>query len=127
MQALTKEWIAKADGDWRVARRESKVTHHPNYDAICFHCQQCAEKYLKAYLQERTMNFPRTHDLKHLLGLCNVLDGMFVMVQEDLRVLDGYSVAVRYPGDTANKDEAQAAVKAMERARKFVRRKLGLR
>ncbi|MFQ5675587.1 MAG: HEPN domain-containing protein [bacterium] len=38
-------------GDWHTAKRELHVRNNPNYDAACFHAQQCAEKYLKAYLQ----------------------------------------------------------------------------
>ena len=40
MKELTKEWIEKAEGDFRVASREYK-THPPVYDAVCFHAQQC--------------------------------------------------------------------------------------
>ena len=47
MKPLTHEWSQKAEGDYTVAatlwQAESAV-----YDAICFHAQQCIEKYLKA-------------------------------------------------------------------------------
>lgn len=43
MHALTSEWIAKAEADWRVANRELRVQRGASYDAVCFHCQQCAE------------------------------------------------------------------------------------
>jgi hypothetical protein len=36
---------------------------------ICFHCQQSAEKYLKALLIERGIAFPKTHRLEDLLRL----------------------------------------------------------
>lgn len=45
MKTETEEWIEKAEGDWAVMNREHKVTDNPNYDAVCFHAQQCAEKY----------------------------------------------------------------------------------
>ena len=54
MHALTSEWIAKAEADWRVANREIRVQHGASYDAVCFHSQQCVEKYLKAFLQEKS-------------------------------------------------------------------------
>jgi HEPN domain-containing protein len=57
MRALTREWVAKAEGDFHTARREARVRQAPNYDAVCFHCQQSAEKYLKAFLQEQRQNF----------------------------------------------------------------------
>ncbi len=48
MKPETVEWVAKADADLDTANREVVVTYSPNYDAVCFHAQQCAEKYLKA-------------------------------------------------------------------------------
>lgn len=50
MQPLTTEWINKAEGDLTTARRELRARTAPNYDAECFHAQQCAEKYMKALL-----------------------------------------------------------------------------
>jgi len=69
MQPLTTEWIAKAEGDFVSATREMRARKAPNYDAACFHAQQCAEKYMKARLQEANISFPRTHDLEVLLDL----------------------------------------------------------
>jgi HEPN domain-containing protein len=70
MNALTAEWVAKAEGDWTTAGRELRARRLPNYDAACFHAQQTAEKYLKAFLQEQTSDVPRPHNLVELLELC---------------------------------------------------------
>ena len=48
MNPLTHEWIEKAEGDFTTAGRELRARKNPNYEAACFHAQQCAEKYLKA-------------------------------------------------------------------------------
>jgi HEPN domain-containing protein len=53
MLALTQEWVDKAEGDCHTASREARARKAPNYDAVCFHCQQCAEKHLRAYLPEQ--------------------------------------------------------------------------
>jgi HEPN domain-containing protein len=127
MKPITKEWLSKADADWRVAKREFKVDYRPSYDVVCFHCQQCAEKHLKAYLQEHSIAFPYTHNLRKLLDLCITLDGLFVVLQTDTAMLADYAVDVRYPGDAADKTEAHDAIEAMNRIRKFIRKKLGLR
>ena len=66
MKPITKEWIAKAEGDWASALREVRARKKPNYDSACFHAQQCAEKYLKARLQEASTPFGKTHDLVKL-------------------------------------------------------------
>ena len=46
MKQLTREWIMKAEGDFHTAARERRARTAPNYDAACFHAQQCVEKYL---------------------------------------------------------------------------------
>jgi HEPN domain-containing protein len=69
MQRLTAEWVKKAEADHGLA----EMLGHGSegfYDQICFHCQQCAEKYLKALLQELGLPVPRTHNLLTLRGFC---------------------------------------------------------
>lgn len=56
MNPATAEWVSKAEGDFLTAGRELRARKSPNYDAVCFHAQQCAEKYLKAVLQENVAN-----------------------------------------------------------------------
>jgi HEPN domain-containing protein len=87
MRALTKEWVDKAEGDFHTASREARARKVPNYDAVCFHCQQCAEKYLKAYLQEQGQRFPPVHDLIELLELCLPYDETFELQRDLLKDL----------------------------------------
>jgi HEPN domain-containing protein len=47
MKRITNEWLKKAERDFSTMIRESKVELDLNADAITFHAQQCAEKYLK--------------------------------------------------------------------------------
>jgi HEPN domain-containing protein len=68
MKPLTREWVVKAEEDYRVARREQHAKP-PAHTAVCFHAQQCVEKYLKALLQEHELSFSRTHDLEALMML----------------------------------------------------------
>jgi len=63
MKPLTREWIDKAEGDYASAQRELRARKLPNYDAACFHAQQCVEKYIKTRLQEADIAFPKIHDL----------------------------------------------------------------
>jgi HEPN domain-containing protein len=127
MRTLTREWAAKAEGDFRTATREARARRLPNYDAVCFHGQQCAEKYLKAYLQEQDQAFPRVHDLVELLELCLAYDGEFEVLRDTLKDLSKYAVDVRYPGESAVKADAQVALASAKQTRAFARRKLGLR
>ena len=69
MNPLVLEWVQKAEADFQTAQREYRVRKDPNYDAVCFHAQQVAEKYLKAVLQEIGSLVPRTHSLAELVAL----------------------------------------------------------
>ncbi len=92
MNELTTEWIAKAEGDYPTATRELRARRRPNYDAVCFHAQQVAEKYLKAFLQEHSVAFPKTHNLIELLELCLPVDATFEFQRDALVQLDRYAV-----------------------------------
>ncbi len=96
-------------------------------DVICNQCQQFVEKYLKAFLVRHRVDFPRVHDLLQLEALANPIDADFRLIHDDLRLLNWYSVEIRYPGTEANMDNANEAVRAMKVVRKFVRAKLGLK
>ncbi len=126
MNSIVGEWVEKAEGDFRTAEREARVRKAPNYDAVCFHAQQCAEKYLKAFLIHHRISFRPIHDLEVLLGLIIPISPDFEFVRDLLLLLSDYAVDVRYPGEEATKEEAQATVKAMRAVRAFVRQKLGL-
>ncbi|MCI0695284.1 HEPN domain-containing protein [candidate division KSB1 bacterium] len=126
MHVLTQEWVDKAEGDFHTANREMRVRKAPNYDAVCFHCQQCVEKYLKAYLQEHGQRFRPVHDLIEFLELCLPYDSAFELQRDLLKELTKYAVGVRYPGESATKDDARAAIQSMKTVRAFLRQKLGL-
>ena len=99
MKPLTQEWIEKAEGDFRTAGRELRAKQLPNYDAVCFHAQQCAEKYLKASLQETDIPVPKIHDLTALLDLLLPRNPEPAVCFRDA---DRLRLAVRYPGFSAD-------------------------
>ena len=126
MNDLTAEWVEKAEGDYRVAVRESQATDPPEPDAVCFHAQQCVEKYAKAFLQERGIVFERTHNMAYLHSSCAAADSGFDEYRLDFERLEDYSVDIRYPGDSAAEADAREAMVIAARVREFIRRKLGL-
>ena len=126
MNPITSEWVTKAEGDFATAQRELQVVSNANYDAICFHAQQCIEKYLKARLQEGGISFGKTHDLSTLLDLILPIETAWDDLREDLRALTVFAVSYRYPGDSADEDDAREAVRRCEKVRKIVRASLGL-
>ncbi len=126
MRNDTRQWANKAEDDFRVAERELGVADLPSYDAICFHSQQCAEKYLEAFLAEHAVAFPLTHALVDLLTLCLPLAPDFNTIRQDLEDLTVYGVRVRYPGFDATFPAAQEALAAATRVRAHIHSKLGL-
>ncbi len=126
MQQITAEWVEKAEADFATAQRELAATRRPNYDAVCFHAQQCIEKYLKAFLQESNVSFPRTHDLADLLGLALSIEPTWVSLESDLNVLTAFAVEYRYPGESSDLQEAQEAFEKCEEIRGLIRRRLSL-
>ncbi|HZS10117.1 MAG TPA: HEPN domain-containing protein [Blastocatellia bacterium] len=126
MKPITLEWIDKAEGDWDSAQREYRARKRPNYDATCFHAQQCVEKYLKARLEEAGIAFSKTHSLINLLTLVLAAEPNWTVLQPHLTALDIYSVVFRYPGNSATKNNARNAVKDCREARRVIRQSFGL-
>jgi len=63
------QWIEKAEHDLKNAEHTLTLEQDCPFDTICFHAQQCAEKYLKALLVSQSLDFPRTHDMRLLVQL----------------------------------------------------------
>ena len=124
MNEVASEWVTKADNDFHSADILLHAGNIPLVDTACFHCQQCAEKYLKAFLTDHLIRFERTHVLADLLSLCIPIDTEFEKIADDLNRLEGYAVAIRYPGAMISAKLAEEAFKAAKRVRTFVRRKL---
>lgn len=126
MNPIVKEWISKAEGDFNSALRELRARKNPNYDASCFHAQQCVEKYLKARLLKAGISFPKTHDLTYLLGLLKEIEPLWISFENQFRALNDYAVEYRYPGETADKDTAKKAMIICNHLRMLIRQGLGL-
>ncbi len=126
MKLLSREWIQKAEGDFATASREIRVRKFPNYDAVCFHAQQCAEKYLKAMLQDAEIPFGKTHHLIVLLELLLGTEPSWELFRPQLQSLNAYAVSVRYPGEISDKAAAREALRLAKTIRIEARRKLGL-
>ena len=115
-------WIEKAEHDLRNAEFVLTMPANCPTDTVCFHAQQCAEKYLKALLTFLGVDFPRTHDLVVLL---NLLRGQVEpgLSAGHVQPLNRYSIEARYPGDwdPIDMQEATEAVAMARRVREAVR------
>ncbi len=126
LNKLAAEWVTKAERDYRSAYREANEPDDPNFDLACYLAQQCAEKYLKAFLQEHNVRFAKTHELTMLLSLCQPLDSNFSQLLVPAAGLKGYESDPRYPGFAGTMELAQVAYQDATAIRTFVRTKLGI-
>ena len=95
---FTVQWVEKAEADFNTADYLCAAgSSHAH--AVAFHAQQAAEKYLKAYLVWRQIEFTKTHDLAALLRLASTVDAQLPVVLKEAESLTPYGVEYRYPGD----------------------------
>ena len=127
MKPLTREWVGKAENDFKVAAQILRRRKDVVPDAACFFSQQCVEKYLKARLVEAAINFPRTHDLLLILNLCLQVEPLWSAYSKVVDDLADYAVDFRYPGHSATLRQAKLALKYCRSMRAEVRRTLGLK
>ncbi len=62
-------WIEIAEEDLILSKHAFSISSNVPYRLIGFHCQQCAEKYIKALLVFNLIDFPYTHEIEKLLKL----------------------------------------------------------
>lgn len=118
------EWIKKAEADLAACRKLAQDSLSEMADVVCFHAQQCAEKYLKAFLNKTGHEAPKIHSLKVLVELTREVDAEFNNLLEDAAQLEEYAVEFRYPGESATEGEARDALRRAAGIREFVRLKI---
>jgi HEPN domain-containing protein len=126
MKASTREWVAKAEEDFAVATLLARPRKKPLWAPTCYHAQQCVEKYLKARLNEASIQFHKTHDLEQLLGQTVAVEPLWAAFRAALKRLSDAAIVPRYPGGVFTKAEAQRALKTCKSFRKEARLSLGL-
>lgn len=94
----TTEWLIKANSDLKIVEHELNLSEEEIVkDAVCFHCQQAVEKYLKAFLIYHKVKPKRTHDIGYLLDQCANIDEDFASIE--VKELSIFGVDIRYPDD----------------------------
>ena len=126
MRSAPREWVEKSEADFVSAGREYRARKQPNYDAACFFAQQCVEKYLKARLVQAKRAVPKTHDRSSLLDCVLPLEPLWEVFRPKLETLTSFAVAFRYPGESATREIAKAAVADARMIRARIRQALRL-
>lgn len=110
---LAREWFSTGDMDLESAAFLQKMRPAPA-EIICYHCQQCAEKYLKGFIALYGKEIPRVHDLVVLNKRCFDHEKEFKMIQDHCIDLTDYGIQMRYPFHI--EVEERDAVKALNDA-----------
>ena len=121
-------WLQKAESDIKVARHVFEMDEPPT-DAICFHCQQAIEKYLKAFLTYHNARVKKTHDLGILLEMCLEIDKEFESTDTDkIANLTPFAVEIRYPDEiySPSIDECKESLKLVLEVKEIVLKKLNI-
>lgn len=95
---LAKGWLQKAKNDLLNADNNLRSKNIP-FDTVCYHCNQAAEKLLKAYLVAKQYEYPLTHDLFVIQERIIQLEPSVNDLNDSLAVLMPYGVGIRYPDE----------------------------
>ncbi len=119
---IVRSWFRKAENDLINAENTIKMEASPT-DTICFHAQQCAEKYLKGFLTFHEIDFPKTHSIEGLVELCKQIVPEIESELEDVEILSSYGVEVRYPDEIyydIPKEDAREAIDLAKKVKSVV-------
>ncbi len=125
-EETVRNWLRKAENDLKIGKHELSFPD-PATDMVCFHMQQCADKYLKAFLIFQGKEYPKTHRLAVLVSLCSQIDPEFEMLMRDgVDRLSRYATTLRYGEEfyTPSVEEMLQALEMAERTKGFVLERL---
>ena len=116
--SVAREWVTKAENDLKTAVHTLTMGEDCPTEMVCFHAQQCVEKYLKASLVYNSIDFPKIHDIEELVALLPQATSLDITIEEQRRLTE-YATATRYPGDyePIALVEAREAVEIAQRIR----------
>ena len=122
----TKEWLAYSKRDMDSANYLLQMKPIP-LEIICFHCQQSAEKALKAFMVEHNIEVIKTHDLGILIEKCSQVSEEFKTLNTVASRLTDYAAQSRYPfAVEVEESDMKVALADTKTVWNFVQKKLGL-
>jgi len=116
-QKIIEEWIDKAEEDFGFA--STSLEYNDYFAQICFHFQQSAEKYLKAFIIANGLEFRPIHNLMELFEICREKETRIEEIEEDCRYLNPFYIDTRYPVHWPTNYNKEIALKAKESAEKI--------
>ncbi len=108
--ADTKAWLIKAANDLRGVSVDLDASP-PLFEDALFHCQQAAEKSLKAFLTFHNAPFRKTHNIEELGEECLRIDPSLLDMIDEAVPLTEFAWRYRYPGEPTSPtlDECESA------------------
>ena len=94
---MVQAWLVKAQRDLASAQRLSEGGD-PLLDTAAYHCQQAAEKAIKAFLVFRDVRVRKTHDLEELVAETTTLTPDYAEMTDAAKRVTEYATVFRYPG-----------------------------
>jgi HEPN domain-containing protein len=123
-RTTVREWAEKAEHDLLTASHMLGLGRRCPTDTVCFHAQQCIEKYIKAAMVWRDIEFPRIHDIAVLLSALP-RDLRPDLIPAEQERLTHAATRLRYPGaDNPSLAEARQAVRSARAVRRELRARL---
>ena len=126
MDDYLKNWLKKAEEDLKVAKHEFALSEYEMVtSAVCFHCQQAVEKYIKAFLVANQIEFGKTHNIEYLIELASAKSPEISDIEPG--DLSFFAVNARYPDSEfveLDRTDCQKAIEIAENIRGFVLSKL---
>lgn len=124
-EPIVKEWLKYSKNDADAAMQLYKNMYPAPLEIICYHCQQSAEKRLKAVLIAKGIVFDKKHDLAYLIGLMdsgnNISNDLYTCCDS----LSQHSVNTRYPGGIQiTESDVKKAFKDLKKISSWVRAEL---
>jgi HEPN domain-containing protein len=109
---IVKEWLDKAEEDHGFACAGMECTDY--FGQICFHFQQAAEKYLKAFIIANKLGFRPVHNLLELLAVCRQADPGAEGLKQACQFLNPFYIDTRYPVHWPTAYDRETAAKARQ-------------
>ena len=118
---LIRQWLEKAEEDLLTAEHTLTLDERCPFATVCFHAQQCIEKYIKALLVSLTIDFPKIHDIGELIQLLPQEYNIPLDASQQEQLSD-YAVVSRYPGtwEPLTQSDAEEAVALARRVRETI-------
>ena len=98
MKDETHTWLSYADENLEISRL---ALEHGHFNACLQNAQQAVEKYLKALVVERDLEFRRTHNIRELVGILTAQDMIVDISEEEMDLMDTIYVPSKYPDYSA--------------------------